>query len=129
MSRRNNSFWCKGFVCKSSSVASYQTRWCNKRILRKGYSVPTGFLMDWKLQTVQTELAPLRSNMFLKPTFSHSLTSFLTLSRLSVCECMRVCVCACVRVCVCVCGGGGVDKFFNLKEDYPTRDFLWKSMN
>ena len=32
--RRNNRIWCKGLVCKASSVASHQTRWYNKRILR-----------------------------------------------------------------------------------------------
>ena len=44
---RNNRIWCKGLVCKSSSVASiqviWQTRRHNKRILRKGYSVPQDF--------------------------------------------------------------------------------------
>ena len=33
----------KSLVCKASSVASHQTRWHNKRILRKGYSVPRDF--------------------------------------------------------------------------------------
>ena len=47
MFRRNNRIWRKGLVCKSSSFASNQvikqTMWYNKRILRKGYSVPRYF--------------------------------------------------------------------------------------
>ena len=42
--RRNNRIWRKGLVCKASSVPSNQTRWYNKRILRKGYSIPRDFL-------------------------------------------------------------------------------------
>ena len=41
--RRNNKVWCNGLGCKGSSVTSYQTRWYNKRILGKGYSVPRDF--------------------------------------------------------------------------------------
>ena len=44
---RNNRIWRKGLVSKSSSVMSnqvlQQTRWYNKRILKKGYSVPRDF--------------------------------------------------------------------------------------
>ena len=43
MLRINNRIWRKGLVCKASSVASNQTRWYNKRILVKGYSVPRDF--------------------------------------------------------------------------------------
>ena len=41
--RRSNRSWLKGLVCKASSVASQQTRWYNKRMFRKGYSVPRDF--------------------------------------------------------------------------------------
>ena len=44
---RDNRIWRKGLICKSSSIASnqviQQTRWYNKRILIKGYSVPSDF--------------------------------------------------------------------------------------
>ena len=43
MFRRNNRIWRKGLVCKSSIVAYITTRWYNKRILIKGYSVPGDF--------------------------------------------------------------------------------------
>ena len=43
MFQRNNSAWHKILVCKASSVVSHQTRWYNKRILRKGYSVLRDF--------------------------------------------------------------------------------------
>ena len=41
--QRNNKICCKGLVCKVSSVASYQTRWYNKIIFKKGYLVPWNF--------------------------------------------------------------------------------------
>ena len=40
---RNSSFWQIGLVCKASSVVSHQTRWHNKRILIKDYSVSRDF--------------------------------------------------------------------------------------
>ena len=108
MSRRNNSIWCKSLVCKSSSVAFYQTRWCNKRILRKGYSVPTGFLMDWKLNWTSPCQMQYASETHL---FSLSYLIFNPLqtlcvwlhARASACVCVHACVRACVCVCVCVC--------------------------
>ena len=48
----------KSLVCKSSNVASnqviWQTRWYNKRILKKGYSVPRDFswIENYKLNVV-----------------------------------------------------------------------------
>ena len=51
--RRKNTIWRKGLVCKSYSAVSnlviQQTRWYNKRILRKGYSVPQDFSWIFKL--------------------------------------------------------------------------------
>ena len=41
--RINNRIWLKGLVCKASSVAFRQSRWYNKIILTKGYSVPRDF--------------------------------------------------------------------------------------
>ena len=35
MFRKNNRIWCKGLICKASSVASHQTMWCNKIMLKK----------------------------------------------------------------------------------------------
>ena len=47
MFRRKYRILFKGLKCKSSNVASnqmiYQTRWYNKRIFIKGYSVPRDF--------------------------------------------------------------------------------------
>ena len=47
MFRRKYRILRKGLICKSSSVASnqmiYETRWYNKRIFIKGYSVPREF--------------------------------------------------------------------------------------
>ena len=39
----SNRVWHKGLVCKASCVASHQTKWCKKRILRKVYSVQHDF--------------------------------------------------------------------------------------
>ena len=43
MFRKNNRIWHKGLACVSSSIKSYQTKWYNKRILRKGYSFSRDF--------------------------------------------------------------------------------------
>ena len=40
---RNNRIWRKDLFFKASSVASHQTRWYNKKRIRKGYSVPRTF--------------------------------------------------------------------------------------
>ena len=40
--RRNSSIWRKSLVC-TTSVASYQNRWYNKIILRKGYLILRDF--------------------------------------------------------------------------------------
>ena len=42
--RRNNRIWQIGLVCKASSVTPHQTRWYNKIISIKDYSIPLGFL-------------------------------------------------------------------------------------
>ena len=53
MFRRNNSIWHKGLAFMSSSIASYQTRWYNKIILRKGYSFSRDFswIENYKLKS------------------------------------------------------------------------------
>ena len=44
-------------LCKASSVASNQTRWYNKRILRKSYSIPRDFswIENYKLYTTRID--------------------------------------------------------------------------
>ena len=65
MSRRNNTILRKGLVCKSSTVASnqviQQTTWYNKRILRKGYSIPWDFssIENYQLHKTFCILSPL----------------------------------------------------------------------
>ena len=70
MFQRNNRIWC--LVCKSSSVASnqviQQTRWYNKRISRKGYSVPRdlSWIKNYKLisnKPIATNLKPKKGNL------------------------------------------------------------------
>ena len=42
--RRNNRIWQIGLVSKASNVTPHQTRWHNKKISVKGYSIPLDFL-------------------------------------------------------------------------------------
>ena len=53
MFRRNNRIWHKGLAFMSSSIGSYQTRWYNKIILRKGYSFSRDFswIENYKLKS------------------------------------------------------------------------------
>ena len=54
MLRRKSRVWRKGLVFKASSFAFNQTRWYNKRILRKSYLVPQDFswIENYKLNYV-----------------------------------------------------------------------------
>ena len=62
---RNNRIWRKDLVCKSSRVASNQmiqrTRWYNKRILRKGYSVPPDFSWTENCKLIRKTQVHLKS--------------------------------------------------------------------
>ena len=53
MFRKNNRTWHKVLAYMSSCIASYQTRWYNKRILRKGYSFSGDFpwIKNYKLKS------------------------------------------------------------------------------
>ena len=51
--RRNNRFWRKGLACKFSSISFHQSKWCNRKVLRKGFSVSQdcSWTENYKLQT------------------------------------------------------------------------------
>ena len=98
MFRTNNRIWRKGLVCKSSSVASnqviWQTRWYNKRILIKDYSVPWDFswIENYKLSHRKYLFGRLCS---LKGSYRPKNTSsFFTLSKLKwLTNCQNQLVC------------------------------------
>ena len=77
--RRNNRIWNKGLACKASNVASNQTSWYKKRILKKGYSVSRDFswIENYKLFTFNISNL-LWGILNRAPTHSHSLPSTST---------------------------------------------------
>ena len=79
--RRNNRIWHKGLACKASNVASNQTSWYKKRILKKGYSVSRDFswIENYKLFTFNISNL-LWGILNRAPTHSHSLPSTPTQS-------------------------------------------------
>ena len=92
MFRRNNKVWHKGLVWKASNVASHQTRWYNKRILRKSYSVPREFswigITNWNndlgiKRAVHSIFWPILSQCFISIPLkmSENQRFFLTFSR------------------------------------------------
>ena len=53
MFRRNSRIWRKGFACKVSSILFHQSKWCNRKVLRKSFSVSQNcsWTENYKLQT------------------------------------------------------------------------------
>ena len=72
---QNNRFWQIGLVCKASSVASHQTRWHNKRILIKGYSILRDFSWIENSKLILMCKSTMWKNIFPNMVMSYTILS------------------------------------------------------